>query len=86
MAYIAHAANVVRWKAGLRYRTNPAVRTTKMAQAITANMPAKGSMPTSTNKRATIDVPIKLPPHAGPGGGSLPYLSDITGTVLALFG
>src|SRR5699024_5725481 len=70
MKNIDHSATVVRWKLGCRYRANPMVSATRMTYAIAVKMLAPIIMSFSTSRRATIEVPMRLPPHAGPGGGS----------------
>src|SRR5699024_175275 len=70
MKNIYHSATVVRWKLGCRYRANPMVSATRITHAIAAKMLAPIIVSFSTSRRATIEVPMRLPPHAGPGGGS----------------
>src|SRR5699024_1886184 len=46
------------------------VSATRITHAIAAKMLAPIIVSFSTSRRATIEVPMRLPPHAGPGGGS----------------
>ena len=84
MKNIDHSAIEVRLKLGWRYVTKPTTNTTRIAEAIAAKMLAPSIMFFSTSSRDTIDVPMRLPPHAGPGGGSCRNLSVTQGMVIPM--